>query len=94
MALGCTINDMKTQNGYIVPVILVVLLLVLAGFFLFSGKYAESPTIESPVATSTPSATTSPVSTSTADLSDEEEGEPATTSSTTLNATITSEIEI
>ena len=43
------------NKGYIVPVILVVLLLALAGFFLFSGQFVENPRdfVPTPIATTT-----------------------------------------
>lgn len=37
---------MKTNKGYILPVILILLLLLLAGFFVFTQKVAESPVVE------------------------------------------------
>lgn len=37
---------MHINKGYIVPVILILLLLVLAGFFIFTQEVVESPVVE------------------------------------------------
>ncbi len=65
---------MKTQKGYILPIILIVLLLGLAGFFLFTSQPVESPVLdETPlVATTTPIATTTISNTNNEDIGGEE----------------------
>lgn len=45
---------MHTNKGYIIPLISVIILLILAGVFLFTGKKLESPVVEEKQATSTP----------------------------------------
>lgn len=51
---------MHTNKGYILPVILVVILLIIGGIFIFNQKQVESPTLETTqVATTTTE--TSPV---------------------------------
>lgn len=42
---------METKKGYIIPIILIALLIILAGVFVFAQKQAESPVIETPIET-------------------------------------------
>ena len=37
---------MKTQKGYILPAVLIVVLLIIAGFVTFGLEKAESPVVE------------------------------------------------
>lgn len=76
---------MKTQKGYIIPVIAVTLLLVLAGFSLFSGKKVESPIVEN-IATSTSDTVITPVTPFTTIVSNESKKEENATgtASTTI----------
>ncbi len=51
--------NMKTQKGYILPIVLIVILLTLAGFFIFSVKDQKSPVAEEmPVSNNVNSTTT------------------------------------
>lgn len=66
---------MKTQKGYILPIILIVILLGLAGFFLFSSNPVESPVVdEAPViqATTTQTVTDTATNTNNEDIEGEE----------------------
>lgn len=40
---------METKKGYIIPIILIALLIILAGVFIFAQKQAESPVVETPI---------------------------------------------
>ena len=81
---------MKTQKGYILPIILIVLLLVLAGFFLFSSIPAESPVIEdtpSVVATTTViEATSTPKEVNNEDIGGEQRIEEDSNATTTISS--------
>lgn len=55
---------MKTQKGYILPIILVIILLILAGFIIFTQKQVIAPeSEESLFATSTTDIVDSPATT-------------------------------
>jgi flagellar basal body-associated protein FliL len=45
---------MHTNKGYIIPLISVIILLILAGVFLFTGKKLDSPVVEEKPASTTP----------------------------------------
>jgi membrane-bound inhibitor of C-type lysozyme len=58
---------MHSNKGYIVPIVLVLILLIVAGFLIFSQKPVESPTLNTLpilVATTTPSSSDTSTSTS------------------------------
>jgi hypothetical protein len=79
-----TLTHMNTSKGYIVPVILVVLLLAIAGVFIFTQTPVESPVVDTTPtpATSTTSHTT-PVATTT-DSDDEDDNDAGVFSSTSV----------
>ncbi len=77
----------NTQKGYIVPLVLIVLLIGLAGLFLFAGQPAEAPIAnEDPVVPTPVTAVpeTDPTDTgSTTDNDGSDESSATTTASTT-----------
>lgn len=79
---------MQINKGYIAPVILILLLLVLAGVLVFTQKTAESPIVNSaPVLKEEPKKSTS---TSNIKIDNEyvgiKEDKPTTTNSTTTDS--------
>jgi flagellar basal body-associated protein FliL len=78
---------MRTNKGYIVPIILIILLLILAGGFIFSqqGRVAQEP-VTPPVQ----------IATSTNDMfTDEDTSTTSTTTDTTTSSTsVDVELEI
>jgi hypothetical protein len=81
---------MHSSKGYIVPVVLILILLIVAGFFIFTQKPIESPALETLpilVATTTPSI----VSTSTPESEQEDDVSATTTSSTTVDVSFKKE---
>ncbi len=79
----------NTQKGYIVPLVMIVLLLGLAGYFLFAGEPVESPIVEQAPTTQTQAPVVPrPNPTDTGSTTDEDDGdEPiaTTTASTTVD---------
>jgi hypothetical protein len=81
-------KSMKTSKGYIIPSILVVLLLILSGIFLFVQKPVESPIVDTAPTPVRPATTTQDVIDQTEDV---EESQATSTDSTN---TIDQETEI
>jgi hypothetical protein len=71
---------MKTQKGYILPIILVIILLVLAGFIVFTQKQVIAPeSEESLFATSTTDTIDSSIATTTNSIEDAPSDDPVST---------------
>lgn len=78
--------DMKTQKGYVIPAVLIVILLIIAGFVTFGMEQAKAPTIDetplsaepTPVILKSPSENSTTTATTTATTSIEMDigGEP------------------
>lgn len=81
----------NTQKGYIVPLVLIVLLLGLAGYFLYAGQPAEAPIAnESPVVPTPVMAVPETDPTDTGSTTDNEGGNE---SSATTTASTTDDVE-
>ena len=73
---------MHSSKGYIVPIVLILILLIVAGFFIFTQKPVESPTLDTlPVLVATTTPSTSDLNTD--DKNNLEEDTIATTTATT-----------
>lgn len=83
---------MYTKKGYIVPIILIILLLVLAGFFVFTSKPVESP-VEEAQPVDIPNIK-EPINVSTTTEEEDLQGEDfATTTDNELSTTTTTQLE-
>ena len=83
---------MHTTKGYIIPALLVVLLLILAGFFVFSSPQQEVPAVSVPTTSSA-----LPVATSTSVIPEEvDQVEPdvATSTRSENEATTTESVDL
>jgi hypothetical protein len=89
-----------TAKGYVVPVVLVVVLLVTAGYFVFTGTPAEAPEAVTQVDTTVRATTTSrtpvvrdnePDSATSTDGADDADAVATGTASTTID--LTAELE-
>lgn len=82
---------MKTQKGYILPIILIVLLLGLAGFFLFTSQPVESPVVEDTPVMATTTTTTTSISN---DINNEDIGGEEIVSTSTASTTIDLDVSV